>query len=57
MGLDLENYQILNEFNVSRETCNLLDNFRHLVIEKNKDTIDEYITSYQTIIDGFYKQL
>ena len=37
MGLDLENYQILNEFNVSRETCNLLDNFRHLVIEKNKD--------------------
>ena len=37
MKSDLNNYQILSKFNVSRETCNILDSYRNCVIEKNKE--------------------
>ena len=36
MGIDFNNYQILSKFNVSRETCYILDDFRKLVIKKNR---------------------
>ena len=36
MGTNFNNYQILNKFNVSRETYHILDNFRKLVIKENK---------------------
>ena len=36
MGINFNNYQILSKFNVSRETYHILDNFRELVIKKNK---------------------
>ena len=36
MGIDFNNYQILSKFNVSRETYYILDNFRKLVIKKNR---------------------
>ena len=36
MGIDFNNYQILSNFNVSRETYYILDNFRKLVIKKNR---------------------
>ena len=36
MGIDFNNYQILSKFNVSRETYYVLDNFRKLVIKKNR---------------------
>jgi len=36
MGIDFNHYQILSKFNVSRETCYILDNFRKLVIKKNR---------------------
>ena len=36
MDIDFNNYQILNKFNVPRETCYILDDFRKLVIKKNK---------------------
>ena len=36
MGINFNNYQILSKFNVSRETYPILDNFRELVIKKNK---------------------
>ena len=35
MGIDLYKYQILDQFNVSRETCNQLDHYKGLVLEKN----------------------
>ena len=37
MESDLNNYQILNKFNVPRETYNILDNFRKFVIDKNRE--------------------
>ena len=36
MDIDFNNYQILSKFNVSRETYYILDNFRKLVIKKNR---------------------
>ena len=36
MGIDFNNYQILSKFNVSRETYYILDNYRKLVIKKNR---------------------
>ena len=36
MDKDFNKYQNLNEFNVSRETYHVLDNFRRSVIQKNK---------------------
>ena len=36
MDKDLSNYQILNKFNVSRETCQILEDYRKIVIKKNK---------------------
>jgi 16S rRNA (guanine527-N7)-methyltransferase len=36
MGIDFNNYQILSKFNVSRETYYILDNFRKIVIKKNR---------------------
>ena len=35
MGIDLDKYQILDQFNVSRETCYQLDYYKGLVLEKN----------------------
>ena len=35
MGINLDKYQILDQFNVSRETCNQLDHYKDLVLEKN----------------------
>ena len=50
MGINLDNYQILDKFNVSRETYYILDEFRELVIHKNKEinlvsvkTVDNFI--------------
>tara|TARA_B100001245_G_C22698407_1_gene340431 strand:- start:41 stop:673 length:633 start_codon:yes stop_codon:yes gene_type:complete len=37
MASDLNNYKKLNKFNVPRETYNILDNFRKLVIDKNRE--------------------
>ena len=36
MGIDFNNYQILSKFSVSRETYYILDDFRKLVIKKNR---------------------
>ena len=36
MDIDFNNYQILSKFNVSRETYYILDNFRKIVIKKNR---------------------
>ena len=35
MDINLDKYQILDQFNVSRETCRLLDYYKELVLEKN----------------------
>ena len=35
MGINLDKYQILDQFNVSRETCHQLDHYKELVLEKN----------------------
>ena len=35
MDINLDKYQILDQFNVSRETCHLLDYYKELVLEKN----------------------
>ena len=35
MGINLDKYQILDQFNVSRETCYQLDYYKGLVLEKN----------------------
>jgi 16S rRNA (guanine527-N7)-methyltransferase len=37
MDIDLTNYQILDKFNVSRETYHMLDSYRKIVINKNKE--------------------
>ena len=37
MGINLDKYQILDQFNVSRETCNQLDHYKDLVLEKNNE--------------------
>ena len=37
MGIDFNKYQKLSRFNVSRETYTILDNFKKLVIQKNKE--------------------
>ena len=37
MGIDFNKYHKLSEFNVSRETYTILDNFKKLVIQKNKE--------------------
>ena len=37
MDINLDNYQILDKFNVSRETYHILDEFRELVLYKNKE--------------------
>ena len=36
MGINLKNYQVLDKFNVSRETYHILGQFRDIVVEKNK---------------------
>ena len=50
MGIDFQNYKELGKFNVSRETCILLDEFKDTIIEKNKEinligskTVDNFI--------------
>ena len=35
MDINLDKYQILDQFNVSRETCHLLEYYKELVLEKN----------------------
>ena len=37
MDINLDSYQILDKFNVSRETYHILDEFRELVLHKNKE--------------------
>ena len=37
MGIDFNKYHKLSEFSVSRETYTILDNFKKLVIQKNKE--------------------
>jgi len=37
MDINLDSYQILDKFNVSRETYYILDEFRELVLHKNKE--------------------
>ena len=37
MDINLDSYQILDKFNVSRETYSILDEFRELVLHKNKE--------------------
>ena len=37
MDINLDSYQILDKFNVSRETYSILDEFRELVLCKNKE--------------------
>ena len=56
MGINLDNYQILDKFNVSRETYYILDEFRELVLHKNKEinlvsvkTVDNFVERH--IID------
>ena len=50
MDINLDSYQILDKFNVSRETYYILDEFRELVIHKNKEinlvsvkTVDNFV--------------
>ena len=52
MGINLDNYQILDKFNVSRETCYILDEFRELVLRKNKEI---NLVSVKTV-DNFVKR-
>ena len=56
MDINFNNYQILDKFNVPRETYNIFDEFKKLVITKNKEinlisnkTIDNFIERH--IID------
>ena len=56
MVINLDSYQILDEFNVSRETYYILDEFRELVLHKNKEinlvsvkTVDNFVERH--IID------
>ena len=56
MDINLDNYQILDKFNVSRETYYILDEFRELVLHKNKEinlisvkTVDNFVERH--IID------
>ena len=56
MDINLDSYQILDKFNVSRETCYILDEFRELVLHKNREinlvsvkTIDNFVERH--IID------
>ena len=56
MDINLDSYQILDKFNVSRETYYILDEFRELVLHKNKEinlvsvkTVDNFIERH--IID------
>ena len=35
MSIKVDKYRILDQFNVSRETCRLLDYYKELVLEKN----------------------
>ena len=37
MDQNYHNYLILDKFNVPRETFSYLDEFKHLIIEKNKE--------------------
>ena len=37
MDINLDSYQILDKFNVSRETYHILDEFKELVLYKNKE--------------------
>jgi len=50
MDINLDSYQILDKFNVSRETYYILDEFRELVLHKNKEinlvsvkTVDNFV--------------
>ena len=50
MDINLDSYQILDKFNVSRETYSILDEFRELVLHKNKEinlvsvkTVDTFV--------------
>ena len=52
MDINLDSYQILDKFNVSRETYYILDEFRELVIRKNKEI---NLVSVKTI-DNFVKR-
>ena len=56
MDINLDSYQILDKFNVSRETYSILDEFRELVLHKNKEinlvsvkTVDNFVERH--IID------
>ena len=56
MDINLDSYQILDKFNVSRETYSILDKFRELVVHKNKEinlvsvrTVDNFVERH--IID------
>ena len=56
MDINLDSYQILDKFNVSRETYSILDEFRELVLHKNKEinlvsvkTVDDFVKRH--IID------
>ena len=56
MDINLDSYQILDKFNVSRETYYIFDEFRELVLRKNKEinlvsvkTVDNFVERH--IID------
>ena len=52
MDINLDSYQILDKFNVSRETYSILDEFRELVLHKNKEI---NLVSVRTV-DNFVKR-
>ena len=52
MDINLDSYQILDKFNVSRETYSILDEFRELVLHKNKEI---NLVSVKTV-DNFVKR-
>jgi len=52
MDINLDSYQILDKFNVSRETYYILDEFRELVLHKNKEI---NLVSVKTV-DNFVKR-
>ena len=52
MDINLDSYQILDKFNVSRETYYILDKFRELVLCKNKEI---NLVSVKTV-DNFVKR-
>ena len=52
MDINLDSYQILDKFNVSRETYSILDEFRELVLRKNKEI---NLVSVRTV-DNFVKR-